>query len=120
MVVRIAGEAGPGPRLDVTIALKNGRRMKFAPKVVEFEPGRRFGWLGKLWVSGLFDGLHRFEVEPAPFGSTFVHSEEFRGLLPPFFGRLLKDTHDSLVAMNEASIRESARRRALKNSVAVD
>jgi hypothetical protein len=112
MVVAIAGEAKPGQRLEVTIAMNGGRRMKFTPTVVEYEPGRRFGWLGKLRLRGLFDGLHRFQIEPDGAAATFVHSEEFRGLLPPFLGKVLRDTHDSVVAMNEALAREVARRHA--------
>jgi len=110
MVVAINGEAELGQQLDITIAMKNGRRMKFNPTVVEFEDGRRFGWLGKLWLRGLFDGLHRFEIEPGATGTTFVHSEEFRGLLPPVLVNLLKETHESVEAMNEALVREVARR----------
>jgi hypothetical protein len=112
MVVAIKGEAELGHRLQTTIAMKNGRRMKFSPKVVEYEPGRRFGWLGVLWVRGLFDGLHRFEIERGGSGAVFIHSEEFRGLLPPLLGKLLKDTHESLATMNEALINEVSRRRA--------
>jgi hypothetical protein len=111
MVISIEGEAKLGQRLQTTIAMKNGRRMKFNPTVVEYERGRRFGWLGKLWMRGLFDGLHRFEVEPGDRSTTFVHSEEFRGVLPPLLGRLLKDTHESVEAMNEALVREVARRK---------
>jgi hypothetical protein len=110
MVVSIKGEARLGGRLLTTIAMKSGKRMRFTPMVVEYEPGRRFGWQGKLWMRGLFDGLHRFEIEPGASGATFVHSEEFRGLLPPLLGRLLKDTHEGLKAMNEALVQEVRRR----------
>jgi hypothetical protein len=65
----------------------------------------------KLWLRGLFDGLHRFEIQPNSGATTFVHSEEFRGVLPPLLGKLLKDTHESVEAMNEALVREVARRR---------
>jgi hypothetical protein len=79
--------------------------------VVEYEGGRRFAWLGKVGVRGLFDGLHRFEVENSGAGSTFIHGEEFRGLLPPLLGGLLRDTHESIVAMNEALACEVERSR---------
>lgn len=111
MVVDIRGEPSLGASLQTTIAMKSGRRMKFRPTVVEYEQGRRFGWLGKLWVRGLFDGLHRFEVVPADTGAVFVHREEFRGLLPPLLGKVLKDTHEGLVEMNEALAKEVARRK---------
>ena len=112
MVVAIQGDAELGGRLETAIRMKNGRRMKFSPTIVEYEPGRLFGWLGKLGVRGLFDGLHRFEIAPSGSGAVFIHSEEFRGLLPPLLGRLLKDTHDGLVEMNEALVEEVSRRKA--------
>jgi hypothetical protein len=111
MVVAISGKREVGSRLEVKIELKNGRRLTFRPTVVEHEEGRRFAWLGKVAVRGVFDGLHRFEFENGGATSTFIHSEEFRGLLPPLLGKLLRDTHDSMVAMNEALAREVGRRR---------
>jgi hypothetical protein len=111
MVVAIEGDAKHGEQLAVTIAMKNGRKMNFTPKVVEYVPGRLFGWLGKLGIPGIFDGVHRFEVEPNGTGTTFIHGEEFRGILPPVLGRVLRDTHEGLIAMNEALIQEVARRR---------
>jgi hypothetical protein len=118
MVVGITGETRAGQRLSVTIAMKGGRKMKFAPTVVEAEPGRRFAWLGKLWLKGVFDGLHRFELEPRGSGATFVHSEEFRGLLPPLLGKVLRDTHESIAAMNNALLAEIVRRRREAHPIA--
>ena len=111
MVVAISGTPEVGSRLQVKISMKNGRRMTFRPTVVEYDEGRRFAWLGKVGVRGIFDGLHRFEVENGGATATFVHSEEFRGVLPPLLGKLLRDTHDSVIAMNEALAREVERRR---------
>ena len=110
MVVAISGEPKPGSHLEVKIAMKNGRRLTFRPNVVEYEAGQRFAWLGKVAVRGLFDGLHRFQVDANGSTTTFVHSEEFRGLLPSFLGRLLKDTRDGMGAMDEALVREVDRR----------
>jgi hypothetical protein len=111
MVVAISGAPRVGSGLKVQIAMKNGRRMTFRPTVVEHETGQRFAWLGKVRVSGVFDGLHRFEIEGNGSTATFVHSEEFRGLLPPLLGKLLRDTHESIAAMDEALAREVERRR---------
>jgi hypothetical protein len=111
MIVRLEGEAKIGARLRNTILIKPGRQMTFKPTVVEYEPNRRFGWNGKLGPGGLFDGLHRFEVTPSDGGTTFVHSEEFRGLLPPLLGGVLRATHRAVLAMNEALVAEVARRK---------
>ena len=111
MIVDISGTPRVGSRLEVRIAMKNGRRMTFRPTVVEYEEGRRFAWLGRLGVRGLFDGRHSFAVEDGGSTATLLHGEEFRGLLPPFLGKVLADTHDSIVAMNEALALEVQRRR---------
>jgi len=64
-------------------------------------------------------GFQRRRTEGGGATATFVHSEEFRGLLPPLLGRLLRDTNDSFVAMNEALAREVQRRRAGQESFSV-
>ncbi len=112
MIVSISGTACTGEQLSVTIAMKGGRRMRFTPRVAECEPGRAFGWLGTLGVRGLFDGHHRFQLRPSGSGMTLVHGESFRGALVLFLGSVLRDTHESLAAMNEALAAEVARRRS--------
>ncbi len=119
MIVSLKGEAKVGAKLRNTIALKPGRQMSFKPTVVEYDPGRRFGWKGKLGPGGLFDGLHRFEVQPSATGATFIHSEEFSGLLPPLLGGVLRATHKAVIAMNEALVAEVERRRKAASRPAV-
>ena len=56
----------------------------FIVRVLEAEPARRLRWLGHLLVPGLFDGEHRFTIEPAGPGRARVTQQEtFRGLLAP-------------------------------------
>jgi hypothetical protein len=116
MVVAISGEQRVGAKLDVRISLSNRRPMTFRPEVVECERERRFAWLGTIGVPGVFDGLHRFEVEPTESGAVFIHSEEFRGVLPPFLGRVVRETRESITAMDEALAQEVGRRRVLRAS----
>ena len=70
------------------------------------EPGTAFGWLGKLGgVPHLFDGAHRFELQPIDGGSRtrFVQSERFRGILLPLVRRsVLPATLAGFEAMNRA------------------
>jgi hypothetical protein len=76
------------------------------PLVTVMEPGRTFGWLGRLGgVPHLFDGAHRFELEPIDGGrrTRFVQSERFRGILLPFVRRaVLPATLRGFEAMNRA------------------
>ncbi len=78
----IAGDATPGARLTVRLTPPGGRAMTFRPTVTAAEPGRLLEWLGHLGVRGVFDGRHRFELEPLPSGQTrLAHGETFSGLL---------------------------------------
>ena len=55
--------------------------MTSKPAVTVNEPGRAFGWLGRLGgVPHIFDGAHRFELEPIDGGrrTRFVQSERFQ------------------------------------------
>ncbi|MGH2597544.1 MAG: hypothetical protein ACRDH7_16525 [Actinomycetota bacterium] len=82
------------------------------------EPGRVFGWLGSLGVAHIFDGAHRFELEPLDEGrrTRFVQSERFRGILLPFVRRaILPATLRGFEAMNHAL---AARAAAMKTTLA--
>ncbi|MEO1058611.1 MAG: SRPBCC domain-containing protein [Actinomycetota bacterium] len=103
-ILSATGTVAVGERLVNRLQPPGGRAMTFKPTVTEVEPARTFEWLGRLLVPGVFDGRHRFELEPTPGGGTrMVHSEQFSGLLV----RLLRSSLDTttvagFTAMNEA------------------
>jgi hypothetical protein len=98
---RLQGELREGARLEVEIAPPGGRSMTFKPTVVVAAPGRELRWLGRLLLPGLFDGDHRFLLEPLPDGRTrFVQSERFSGLLVGLLGRSLERTRVGFEEMN--------------------
>jgi len=101
---RVSGNPQAGERLDVFIEPPGGRSMTFRPKVLRAEPGREFRWLGYLFVPGLFDGEHIFEIEPLEEGRVrLVQREEFRGILAPLLLRSLEtSTRRGFEAMNQA------------------
>jgi hypothetical protein len=103
-VKSIEGEQAKGGQLQIRLQPSGGREMRFTPTVVEFEPNRRFAWLGKLMFSGLFDGRHEFAInEKSNGGVEFVHSERFSGILVPLlWGMIEKDTRRGFEEMNAA------------------
>jgi hypothetical protein len=103
-IPEIQGVAQEGAELKVHLRPPGGRGMTFRPTVLKAEPNRQLRWLGKLLVTGLFDGEHIFELEPLSDQRTrFVQREKFRGLLVPLLaGSLEKGTKDGFVAMNQA------------------
>jgi hypothetical protein len=81
-----------------------GMGITLQPTVLDAEPGRELRWLGRLVVPGVFDGEHRFVLEPLDGGRTrLVQEERFTGLLVPLFARSLdRHTLAGFQAMNQA------------------
>jgi hypothetical protein len=103
-VTSIDGELDRGARLRVRLRTPKGRGMTLRPTVLVAEPGHELRWLGRLGLPRLFDGEHQFVLEALSGGTRtrFVQAETFRGVLVPLLGRVLDDTEDGFVAMNEA------------------
>lgn len=103
-VTEIRGPQLVGEQLTVTIKPEGKRAMTMRPHVRVFDPVREFRWRGQLGIGGLFDGEHRFEIEPvATGGCDFVHAERFSGVLVPLLWPLLRrSTTAGFLAMNAA------------------
>ncbi len=101
-IKKIKGETRSGSRLEVFIEPPQSKGMRFRPVVLVFKPQKEFRWLGKLWMKGLFDGEHAFELIDNGDGSTtFIHSEKFKGLLVPFLSKMLDvNTKNGFELMN--------------------
>lgn len=102
-IISLTGEPRVGARLEAHMQPPGGRAMTFRPTVTVIEPAHRFEWLGKLGISGLFDGRHRFEIEATPGGTRLTQSEDFTGILVPLLSKSLdRGTSRGFEAMNQA------------------
>lgn len=59
--------------------------MRFKPIVQEVTINRKFSWIGKLGIKGIFDGHHQFELLDNGTSTKFIHKEEFNGWLVKWF-----------------------------------
>ncbi|WP_309729264.1 SRPBCC domain-containing protein [Chamaesiphon sp. OTE_75_metabat_556] len=100
----IDGKAKIGTKLKVKIQPPGGSAMIFRPVVLAADPNKELRWLGRVILPGIFDGEHRFQVEPLGDRRVrFVQSEKFSGLLVPFFWRSLNiQTRRGFEEMNQA------------------
>ena len=100
----IRGIAQKGSKLYVRIQPGGSKGMTFHPTVLVSDPGRELRWLGRLLLPGLFDGEHRFVIEPVTAGKVrFQQSETFSGILVPFFkSSLERNTRSGFEEMNLA------------------
>jgi hypothetical protein len=106
----IEGEKAVGKQLKVFIQPPSGSGMTFKPDVLAFDANKEFRWKGKLFVKGIFDGEHYFQLIDMGDGTTkFIHGENFSGFLVPLMGGALDKTKAGFELMNEALKRECER-----------
>lgn len=100
----MSGNTEVGNKMYVTIQLEGNKAMVFEPRVLTVKPNRAFRWLGHLWITGIFDGEHYFQLIPINEHQTkFIHGEHFRGLLSGLIlGMIKENTLKGFQAINEA------------------
>lgn len=97
---KLDGELTPGATLTVLLQPVGGNAMTFRPTVLHVRPNRELRWLGRLFLPGIFDGEHIFEIEPVDQNRVrFVQREKFSGILVYFFN--FDGTLGGFRAMNE-------------------
>ena len=101
-ITAISGSLVPGQKLNVTIKPPGGRPMSFKPTVTSVAEDRELAWLGRFVMPGLFDGAHRFTLEPTQSGTKLQASESFSGLLVGFSRGLLQHTQRGFEQLNAA------------------
>lgn len=102
-IVNIEGDLRLGSKLKNSL-LNGNQTMTFKPTITELTPGKSFSWLGSLFVKGIFDGLHSFQIEELADNQVkLIHGEQFSGLLSSFILKKIgEDTRNNFVAMNRA------------------
>jgi len=107
-IVSIEGELQQGKRLKNTM-LTGGKKFVFKPVVLSVVPYQYFDWLGNLFVKGLFDGHHFFEIDELSSRQIkLTQGEFFSGMLSAsIFKKIGNETRNNFVRMNQA-IKEAA------------
>lgn len=98
----IKGIPQQGEKITVRIEPPNASGMTFKPTLLTVRKNQELRWLGHLFIPGLFDGEHIFELyENSDGTTTFVQREEFRGILVGLFHKMLDtSTVQGFDAMN--------------------
>lgn len=101
---QLRGRLVEGERLALLLQFAEGRTMSFRPTVRTLRPGVELQWRGHLWVPGLLDGDHAFQLEALDGERTLlIQRESFRGLLVPMMWRSLRrQTRRGFMLMNAA------------------
>jgi hypothetical protein len=99
----IHGKAEQGAKITARIEPPGASGMTFKPTLLSVVENHRLSWLGNLFIPGLFDGEHIFELYENTDGSTtFVQREIFKGILVPLFRKMLDtSTVEGFTLMNK-------------------
>jgi hypothetical protein len=101
--IEMKGRPVEGTILEHASKLPGSGPMTFRPTIVEVRPNEVLQWDGRLFLPGLFDVRHRFELQPIGDGHTRLRqSEQFRGVLIPFVGGTLRKTREAFGIANNA------------------
>jgi hypothetical protein len=88
----INGEVIVGQKITACIEPPGASGMTFKPRVLIFNTNKEFRWQGRLFMSGVFDGEHIFQLKANTDGTTtFIQSEKFKGILVPLFKRMINE-----------------------------
>lgn len=97
------GKVEKGNRIVNT--MKQGdKKMVFKPVIKSVRKYEYFSWLGSLFMPGIFDGYHYFQLEEVTSNKVILtHGERFSGLLSGMIMKKIEaQTKAGFISMNEA------------------
>lgn len=107
-ITSVSGKAEEGNTIRVKIEPPQAKAMVFKPTILSKVENKELRWLGKLFIKGLFDGEHVFELSENGDGTTtFVQREKFSGILVSMVD--LENTKKGFEEMNK-QLKEIAER----------
>ncbi len=103
-VRKLAGNVQVGERIKVFLQPPNQKGVTFKARIIKFVPLREFRWYGVLFIPGLLDEEHVFEIHsPEPHRVHFIQREVFKGILAPVILRsIAKNMRAGFELMNQA------------------
>jgi hypothetical protein len=102
-ITSIEGELSVGDTLSMRVSPPESSEHRLRPKLLVCEAPRELRWRGHLFIKGLLDGEHFFQVHETGDGRTrFVHGEDFSGVLLRFVHAQLTQVARGFVYMNQA------------------
>lgn len=102
-IVESSGEVALGKKIKNTM-LNGDKTISFTPTITQLKKKQVFEWVGNLFIPGIFDGRHRFELNIVSENKVqLVHSEEFSGFLSGFIlSKIETQTRKNFQLMNES------------------
>ena len=101
-ITKVEGEPKLGSHVKVHVGIGQAA-VPIEAEIVTFRPDQKLVWRSKLFVPGLFDRDHSFEIEPTDTGCTLTQTQTYMGPIAPAAGVLTSEVvRRGLKSMNEA------------------
>jgi hypothetical protein len=102
-ITSFKGSIKVGEQVVAHIEPPGQKGMTFKPTILEVIENKTFRWLGKLFIKGLFDGEHIFEmIDNGDGTTTFIQREKFTGILVGLILKMIgNNTKAGFELMNE-------------------
>jgi hypothetical protein len=76
-IINVEGVFKEGEKIKVTLHQVDSKPMVFKPRCKKLNIAKELRWLGHLFIPGLFDGEHIFELQTLENGNTkFIQREK--------------------------------------------
>ena len=101
-ITRMEGESTVGSKVGVTTKVPGRKDTNFVSEVLEVRPNQEILMRGTV-MKGMLGDDHLFKFESIGENRTrFFQSVEFKGMLSPVIGGIVRDHQKGLDLMNEA------------------
>lgn len=99
-IVSMQGRLAVGEQLVNVMQSSGKKAITFKPTVLTVKAPYELRWRGRLFMPGLFDGEHYFELKSHGKGTQLHHGEKFSGVL--LWVMNVETFRDDFERMNEA------------------
>lgn len=97
------GNLVEGEIIQVELQPADKNPMTMRPQIILVQKERELRWKGRMFLPGIFDGEHIFELTVLENQTTrFIHREKFSGVMVPFLKKMIdNNTRRSFEMMNQ-------------------
>lgn len=79
----LGGSIALGEKVNLKLSVDGAKPYEFSPTIIHWEESKKFGWIARTGLPGIFDGEHLFELEGKEEKTFLVNRERYRGILAP-------------------------------------
>ncbi|TCK92570.1 hypothetical protein EDC19_1719 [Natranaerovirga hydrolytica] len=99
----LQGDLVEGEIIQVELQPADKKPMTMRPQIILVQKERELRWKGRMFLPGIFDGEHIFELTVLENQTTqFIHREKFSGIMVPFLKKMLdNNTRRGFEMMNQ-------------------